>query len=78
MHELTVFVLQSYFKAISRLYIRISSLARFEPDTRGHLAEILHDFITFGAERKNSVLSNEEVVHIAFTADDRGEIEEER
>lgn len=70
--------MQSYLKAISRLYIKISSLARFEPDTRDHLAEILHDFITFGTERKNSVFSNEEVEHIAFTADDRVEIEEER
>lgn len=48
------------------------------PDTRGHLAEILLDFIIFGTERKNSVFSNEEAVHIDFTVDDRGEIEEER
>ena len=33
-------VLQLYFKALSRLHIKISSLWRFNPDLQGHLATI--------------------------------------
>ena len=33
-------VLQLYFKALSRLHIKISSLRRFDPDLQGHLATI--------------------------------------